>query len=664
MQAPGRYGLWPMLAAALCVCGCKVHISDVNARFVIADVSWFEAEETLFVFYEVQAEQGLGDESLLEIRYTTDDGVVDWIDLADLEPVHTHVAVDCGLTARCGSVSVQVPLEPRNVGLRLRYNVDGELSLGSDLVFNVVNRGPSHTQRSLLVYGVFDETNHGIQWRARHRFPTIRNEEAQRLGLRRRFIIDEQRFGPTLLAGIDNPYLYDSNCLSLTNAVPWADPAQGVVDTEERAVFNPADLPDVVADAPGVCGRSTVFDATGPFVANAVARKNPETRPAFPVLRSPTADATPIKYLLQICDQALSSDHLQMQRQRLFLEDVDALCIDDWEAIDFVDRLTERIRDDVDVVRAEGQDMVLSIAIHHNDRALATQVERALEPVLDNDRDRNSPRLAGAFVFDTFPHRVDVQRVAQTTIWCPATLEETGQASEACAIPDFNLAFSLGPLSTAVLPILPSRSQYLNFLETYSESQSGRMRRLAFRTPERPTIADHVDLGDFGVATFFNDEVITADADDAFSYCADTDELGNFVFRSVNTNDVLPVEALPGWHNTIPDATYDLGLGWDFPFSIQLEYAVGIASAINAFSFSLPIGISIGATEEYGSGLWFQESFSLEEQLLHCRRFCDHPTFDAAGVYQIFDLFRGTYQTSCYRPMFPQRGDSGFPDDP
>ena len=32
--------------------------------------------------------------------------------------------------------------------------------------------------RSLQVYGVFDETNSWVQWRGRHFFPTVRNQEA------------------------------------------------------------------------------------------------------------------------------------------------------------------------------------------------------------------------------------------------------------------------------------------------------------------------------------------------------------------------------------------------------------------------------------------------------------------------------------------------------
>ena len=39
---------------------CKVPYSNVNAGFVLSDATWFEDEQTLFFFYRVDAEQGLG----------------------------------------------------------------------------------------------------------------------------------------------------------------------------------------------------------------------------------------------------------------------------------------------------------------------------------------------------------------------------------------------------------------------------------------------------------------------------------------------------------------------------------------------------------------------------------------------------------------------------
>lgn len=691
------------LALGLCAPRCKVPLSDLDARFVVSDTAWFAEEETLFIFYEVQAQQGLGPETVVELRYTTDDGVVDWTPLQALTHVHPHVAVDCGSKARCGSGSLHVRREPRDVWLRLRYHREGELSLEQQPLLNVVDRGPAHSHRSLLVYGVFGEHNRALQWRARHHFPTIRNEEAQRLGLRRAFTIEQQRFGSGNLDAPQNPYAYGVSC-----PVGFSEVPAEALTTEERAAFNPADLPDAASSAALVCAESTVHDATGPFVATAVARKNPEVRPAFPVLRSPTRDATPIEYLLSVCERTISVDHRAMQRQRLLLGDIAPLCIDDWRSEDFADDLSAQLREDIERVRAEGRDMVLVLALHHDTPALGRTIEAVLAPILAAERGRSTPRVAGAFLLDSYAYTVADAEVGQSVLWCPAQIpdgdkeeEERGgpafqagplpmglpdagaaadtadagedkeegeglasPASLVCALPGETAeGLSLGPFSLSALPILPSRSMYLDFIDDYSKAQAGEMKSLRFRVPELPPGALHVQVPPFGVATFFNDEIITADSDDAFSFCQ-SDEYEGFVFRSQWVDELMPVETLPDWHRLFKEETYTLGIVWDFPFALRLTYEAVVAAAVSAFSVSLPYGIGSEAESDYGSELWTSDEFSLAKTLAQCRRFCDHPTFDAAGVYQVGDPFREAYAAACFEPSFPERGDSGFPRDP
>ena len=84
-----------LLVAALGMSCSKVPIYDVAAGFTTADVSWFADEDTLFVFYRVDAEQGLNDESVIDITYTTDDGLVDWTP----SPTSSRCTRTCTLTA-------------------------------------------------------------------------------------------------------------------------------------------------------------------------------------------------------------------------------------------------------------------------------------------------------------------------------------------------------------------------------------------------------------------------------------------------------------------------------------------------------------------------------------------------------------------------------------
>ena len=659
----------------------KVPIYDIGARFALADTSWFAEEETLFVFYEIHAEQGISEESVVEVSYVTDDGEVPFTPLTDLPSVHTHVAADCGPQTLCGSASVPVPLEPRSVAVRMRYHRDGELALTTETAYNVVEPGPAHTQRSLVVYGVFDETNSQVQWRSRNQLPTIRNERASELGLRRTFTVRGQRHGTTSLASENNPYSYGVSC-------PVTFPATGALPltTNERASFEPEPLPEEVYGSSVVCAEATVEDATGTFTAGTFARKNPEVRPAFPLLRTPIEEATQLRFFLGPCDRTISALHEDMLRQRLQLGATPKTCTDDWQQPGFVEELVDLFRSAVEGARPAGDDMVLVIAIEQDEVGLSALVEDALDQVVPSERLRSSPRLAGAFLLDSDTYTISSDDLARSTLWCPST---GSGASAACAVaPDPEVV--LGPFSFASLPILPTRDDYLEFIDTYSEEQAGEVQEITFLAPELATVSDHVDLGDFAVATFLNGEQINADPDDAFSYCLGEEPVP-FVFRSEILQSeyieqilaygcedlsipedlcatalygLSPLEWLPDWHNAFGESSYDLGLLWDFPFLVRMEYSMVQAGAVSAFGFSVPFGIAAPGESYYGTPLWMQEEFPLAEELTQCSRFCDHPTFDSASVYHVTDPFRSTYAHNCYLPVYPKPGDSGFPLDP
>lgn len=677
-----------LLAALGPSCG-KVPLHDVGAGFAVADAAWFEEEETLFLFYRVEAEQGLGAPSVIEASWVTDTERVDWTDVDAFEPVHTHVPVDCGIDALCGSTSVHVPGRPRDVALRLRYHRDGELDLEARTVFNVVGEGPDHTKRSLLVYGVFDEANERIQWRARHQFPTIRNEQATDLGLRRTFTVRDIAYGSVPTASAGNPYGYGVTCPSdhtLTNLAP--------VQTDTRAVFHPDPLPLGASAARSVCATSEVTDALGAYTTGATAQKNPEVAPAFPELRSVVEDAVAIPFFLGPCDRVIDADHEAMQRQRLQMEDVPTTCIDDWDARGFADGLAVAFRDAVEAARAaEQRDMVLTIAIHHDESGVAGIVEDALALVLPNERHRNTPRVAGAFVLDSDTRGLRDESLDPVVLWCPSTIPLEGggvpSVSEiSCAIAPDIPGISLGPLSVAQLPILPPRDQYLEYIDTYGVNRAGEVLDLRLRVPEFPTTADHADLGTFGVVTFLDGEAIDAEPDDAFSYCM-SEDYEPFVFRTPLLQDprlpafldelcrdlgeelctlalagALPVQLLPEWHDQFPETPYELGLYWEFPFLVQMDYEVAQSGAVSAFGFSVPFGPAETAEAYYGSASWQAEVFDLSSLLTQCTRFCDHPTFDGAGVYHPTDSFRDVYRQACYLPRYPEPGDGGYPRDP
>lgn len=667
----------------------KVPLWDVGAAFSRADAAWFAEEETLFVFYEVAAQQGIGEPSLIEVRWTTDTEVVDWTPLTALASVHRHVPVDCGPDALCGSASVAVADEPRDVDIRLRYHRDGALALEPDTRLNVVGPGPAHTHRSLLVYGVFDESNRQIQWRARHRFPTLRNEEASALGLRRRFEIEAPAHGTAVLTGPNNIYGYGARCPTSLEPV-----GHGPVQTDARAAFSEERLPVEAGASPLVCADATVWDARGAFTTGAVALKNPEVRPAFPLLRSPVHDGVPLKFFLAPCDRVINRRHERMQRQRLQMEDTPTTCTDDWQQDGFVEDLVARMSSAVAGARPGGEDMVLVVGLHQDEPGLARAVEDALAEVVPQERHQSTPRLAGAFVFDSDARGLSLPALAPATLWCPADIDFDSTVPDAsvrtCAIAPDNPNFELGPFTFGTIPILPDRDGYLTFLQDYTEAQAGEVLSLRYRVPEFAATSDHVDLGEFGVVTFLNDERISAQEDHAFSHCP-TRDAPPVVFRSeimqseeflallaeacdagevpqqlceAEGTGLLTLDLLPQWHRTLGESDYELGLYWDFPFLLRMRFETVAAGNVSAFGLTVPFGLASNGRQFLGTTVWQADEFELEDRLAQCTRFCGHPTFDNAGVYHPRQTFTSRYARTCYRPDHPRPGDGGFPRDP
>ena len=675
-----------LLGAYFTLSACnKVPIVDINAGFALADATWFEEEQTLFIFYNVGAEQGLGDNSQIEVTWRTDQEFQDWTPIQNLIPIHTHLPVLCGPNTLCGSTSVKVGQVPRQVGVRLRYHKDGALTLQAPLTFNIIGAGPAWTNRSLIVYGVFEETNNTVQWRARHQFPTLRNEKVQMMGLRRKFRIEGVQYGD-VVAPPGNPYGYAfwPTCPAGLTPLPWAP-----LETSNRAIFDSNRLPIAASTAFGVCAHAVVTDAKGLFGSAALARKNPEVHPAFPSLRSPIKDNVEVGFVLRPCMRDISKEHLEMQVQRLLLEGAPEICIDDFKNPNFPNVLAARLRLKIDAVRANGKDMVLALAVHHDDTKseLGAQIEKALEQLLPAERDKSSPRVSGAFVFDTFKYAISSPAMRALVLWCPASIDATDldkipdNAQRSCPllpdIPDL----VLGPFKFGQLPILPTRPQYLTFIKKYSVAQAGRTTGLSFVAPERTPLSQNIQVGDFGVATFFNNEIFSAEPTDRFSFCASGDPRSSVVvFKSPLFAMPLPLSTLPDFQQIAPSMTYEIGLFWDFPFLTRLNYQVVVGGAATAFSVTVPFGFSSVDKKYYGTELWqpgpgadggtandagtAPGTFPLSNTLKQCTRYCDHPTFDTAAVYNVNAPFDPAFKAVCYTPRFPEPPGLEFPLDP
>ncbi|MEY3901535.1 MAG: hypothetical protein RL189_841 [Pseudomonadota bacterium] len=652
----------------------KVPLEYTPAEFQVAQAVWYEAEQTLFFFWNVGSPLGLRSESVFEVSYVNDDGQVGWMAPQSREQVHIHESVSCGAGRICGSASHKVVKEPRALSFRLRYHRDGEISAVVNPESFVIRSGAAHQNRSFVVYGVFDESNSFVQWRGRHVFPALRNEEAQALGLRRPFEIKDQTYGNALPTNPDNPYLYGAEA-----ACPQSYIQAGVdalVRTSERAVFNQRGLPAAASAADSVCASATVNDATGSFTATAFARKNPETRAAFSSLRSPVKGTTSVGFVITPCRRTISLQHLNMQKQRLLLQSPVEICSDDFNQADFKDRMSAIFQERISQVRAAGNDMTLYIALHHDDltKNLVLKLEQALAEILPNERARVSPRVTGAFVFDSIQHVVTNPLIKNLALWCPAALVDPkvdpfaapDESQRSCPVLPDGPQLNAGPVRLSSLPILPSRQSYENFLGKFSEVNAGKMNSLTAFAPQRTAISTDVSLGDFAWVTFFNNERVTAGNGEFFSFCAaDSKDASRIYFRTAAAaQQPLPLSNLPSVQAVAQGGSYELGLVWDFPFLLRLEYTFYLAGSANAVVASVPFGLSFNQQQSYGSSGWTQQEFQIDRALLQCTRFCLHPFFDESGTYSARQTWRDAMQTNCYRPRFPRPPEGGFPVDP
>ena len=68
--------------------------------------------------------------------------------------------------------------------------------------------------------------------------------------------------------------------------------------------------------------------------------------------------------------------------------------------------------------------MVLVLVVHHDDTTgkIGKAIESALEQVLIPERDKSSPRVSGAFLFDSSAYRVTSNALKSVVLWCPSRL--------------------------------------------------------------------------------------------------------------------------------------------------------------------------------------------------------------------------------------------------
>ncbi len=671
----------------LALCGCsKVPLQRFFPTADIAVGAWFEREQTLFLFYNVSIEDGFEDDARIEVNYRTDDGESGFVRVDTQNSVHTHLPVNCGTNHICGSQSLAVTKRALEVELRVRYTEAGRLTDPIPFSFQTVESTGAVSDLSATLYGVFDEKNVVVQWRLRHQIPGILNETVRELGLKREFRVGNQSYGPRFNEEVSarpvNPYGFSYSFSQIPCPSDFVPFSQVELSTQEPAKWAEEALPTEGSAAALACAPAVLTSAAGDIPGRVLALKNPETETGFGSLSTTVRETNQLKFLLSPCGRTISSDHLDMQTQRLLMDREPDVCLDRIDLPTLTTRMSSTFNAALDRERGAGQDLSLLIAFHHdepNPNSVWHQaLQQALEDTFEFESSKSSPRGVGAYVFDSYSNAKLPENLGRRVLWCPIRPlteeerdagEQSNESQQVCPVLP-NIGVTLGAVDLGVVPIFAERSVYLDFIRDFGVRNAGTMQQIWVRAPLATPETETIEVGQFAVATFFDGEVLSTSAEQRFSYCADLAPQSPLAFRLqkdavapegdqsglFEPDSVLPLSSLPDIHRQYQFSNYDLGLLWDFPFLFSFQYETVVSGRVRAFGGSVPFGIDRVEGDQYGSEIWTLDSFAVGDVLLKCARFCDHATFDSAGVYNISVAFDIGYANRCYRPKYPTGG--------
>jgi hypothetical protein len=653
--------------------GCsKVPLIRMYPQVQFAQGAWFKSESTLFLFYEVSGQDGFNARSRVEYRYWSDEGDSGWIPTLQNTNVHKHEAVDCGTYALCGSISQKVSKTPSQVKLRLRYHPEGETDFVFEPSVSLIQSDLPYAGLSYLVYGVFNSLNTRVQWRGRHNFPNIRNLEAEKYGLRRYFKVEKETYGNLASDLVRGENHYGFGLLPSCSGTfsPWG--VDGVESHGPRGVMSLATwVPTGAADGAS-CAIATTTSAVGNHVHSALAQKNPEVAPAYGTLRTPIKETDQVKVVLSPCQSSPSKKHFKMQVQRILAQETIDICLDDERLEARLDAFFQQKLQE----RTPEKDKVFSVVFHREDSdqnsvdALVNSLKRNFQP----EQSKSTPRSVGVFVYDSGALVRVPNELTSMVLWCPAKAfddkEIPNNSQRACPVLPVSSA-SLGSLSFGNLDILPGRKEYEDFIKKYGETNSGKMTKFQTLAPQNTAQTKVIpfrfqDELPLGVASFFDQEVVSVEENQYFSYCPSSTFQISLLYKNALTNQIpVPLEALSTAHLLSPQPLYDLGIYWDYPFLLSIKFDSPLALDIGGSSAIVPFGIPNSNRRNYGVN-WLQEGFEVGDKLKLCKRFCTHPPFDSAGVYNVQTQWHNSYVRSCYQPKFPEGfpGEKSNPYDP
>lgn len=638
------------LAAFVLVASCnKVPLIKVEPKANLQESYWIGPENTLFVFYDIETPRPLSAEAVLEVAYTDSHhyDVTTWQDIKSLKSVHQHLPVDCGPRRLCGSFSWVLDEQPVVVQMRYRHQkqaTDDTLWY----MYPVVARDVA----SYEVFGTFDATNRHVFWQGRHVFPGLSHEKAQELGLRRWFRVEEsyyqnfQDIDATRWTSLSWFRPWDSDRCHLSGTLyntQVYDAPQGEAGWEQ------AILPSEAKLFPGVCGVVRLNYGGYESQATAYARKNPVVVPVSQNLHIESVPTKIIRLVLRTCFGGQDPEFLDFQQKRLGFASAPHLCLENERGIISRDHISYALGQVIAEHRDADQPLSLLVAFHHLNAddlgTLHTEAEAGLALAL-----AAWPEVVGGLIYDSVTRTQINPKIVRQLIWCPTVNPE---AADACrSIPS---SAKLGPINFKSSPILPTRQAFheLDADDLYATDVG----EIVIRAPYNDGKIRLEQVGEFSLISYHDHDRVSASQSQAFSYCHLGDPYGILAFyrEDGDSSLALSLSGIGIAHNKSEhEYTYNLGVSWQFPLLVQMDYQTEINGTLADGLVTIPFGLSPSEQDVLGDKVWELSEVSTAGALFKCERFCDFPAFNSAGIYEMAYPWRERYDTSCYQPQIPK----------
>ena len=670
-----------VMLSALTSCGPKTPLSDERGFLQVMGAYQVQEEGVSYVFFEIHENPEIL--ANIQLFYATDTGFLppsgeqtNWqkIDFAT-DGVHQHRLLGCASKTLCGSFSWPSDLNTYRVHLKMLYHPEGSTTLqdSSSLIYM--------STPSVTSFGVFDGSNEHVQIRNEDNFGIPNRLAAPNYGMTRRFVVR----GPaaatvsadamkTLASTQQHNYLFPA---TFCNTDHQATVVKDFLGYKSWL----ADTYSMNDGTNGVCFGIDYLDRNGRFLVHhtGFARRNPRFNSGSYRYTTPLTTAVKVPIVIAYCSDATGADTARDQTfldyQKVLIGTPSAaedLCFSISSADSFRVSFRNLLAAKLSAAKTSStglSDFVYTIVLHQNltseFRTIHQIIAEETTTIINAEDALSSPRLVGAFVYDSRSDFKPTSEQQKRIIWCPQTrpIDPSKPITEAedanCIVQDvakidlqfLNFVVSMGPF--------PTLTGYKDYVAEHGDRGVARSPELSFASVPQNGMTFHES--ETQTVTYFDSEKLVIGASNYARVCWEKE--GASLLNSLRLRELGQDAATPGltmsvaessWRAGVGLGTYRIGVAWDQAFVGKVTYR---SSLLGTFVSVIPFSQSFSSYQMLGDTKWLMNDMDIGNLIQVCSGFCQHPYFDEAGNYQVSVNYNNAQLTGCVTPKYPVLGE-------